>query len=855
MILFKVNSKSSIYVRLLFSMAVLCLLITFGSCSDDDAPAEIIPNPDSEICFTKSLDFTSDSGEAILSFTTNKDWSIDVSQSGGDISWCTVFPNKGQAGENQVLVKVTENTGFDDRNVTLILTAKELTKRIVVTQKQKDAITLTTAKFEVDKNGGEIQVEVKANVSYKVVIPEQYQSWIREGSGSGQIIMDNNGHNQMHESATRTAMDRTVRKFYISKSEEYDKREGEIIFRSGELEEILKVYQTGGGILLLTKNEYAVPAEGETIAIEVKSNCDFEVEEPNVDWITSNKTRSLSTHTLYYTIASNPMNTMREAVFLFKEKNGGNIQEKVVVRQRGQDLIVVNEKIAGTLSELLSGYDLTVIEKLKVSGMMNNDDIDFINSKLPLLGELDIQDVNMPKMKQGLKNVYRLLLPTSLVEIGESAFSNCKIENIVIPASVEIIGNMAFCYCRNLETVRFEADSKVKVIEGGWYGASGIPTGVFQNCSNLKEINIPASVKTIKGGAFSGCELLKKVTFDKNSNLEELEGVYDYKGSGGCYRGVFADCISLATILIPKNVKRIGFSTFANCSALQSVTFESGSKLEEIAGGFWPFSKEAYGAFINCSVLSSISIPSKVKKIGPTAFKGCTSLANVTFMSGSVLDYIGGGCGGYYNVPASYEWYYGAFADCTALKEIIIPSSVTKIDIAAFKGCTTLETVIIEDNSLLKSIEGKYNDKAYLGVFSDCTALSSIRIPANVESIGATAFKGCTALESVSFEKGSKLSFIEGGIDEYNGAFSYCKKMTVLDAENCTQLQTIGDAAFYGDVELNALRLGTTIPPTVGNMSFLGISEAAVLSVPASSITEYKNSDSWNSVFKMIKGL
>lgn len=166
-----------------------------------------------------------------------------------------------------------------------------------------------------------------------------------------------------------------------------------------------------------------------------------------------------------------------------------------------------------------------------------------------------------------------------------------------------------------------------------------------------------------------------------------------------------------------------------------------------------------------------------------------------------------------------------------------------------------MKTVIFENNSLLKSIEGKYNDKAYLGVFSDCTALTSIRIPANVESIGATAFKGCAALKSVSFEKGSKLSFIEGGIDEYNGAFSYCKKMTVFDAENCTQLQIIGDAAFYGNDELNVLRLGTTIPPTVGNMSFLGISEAAVLSVPASNIIEYKNNDSWSSVFKIIKGL
>ena len=86
--------------NILYKLIIFLGIFWLSSCSDDDAPAEIIPNPDSEIYFTKSLDFTSDSGEAILSFTTNKDWSINVSQSGGDVSWCTVFPNKGKAGEN-----------------------------------------------------------------------------------------------------------------------------------------------------------------------------------------------------------------------------------------------------------------------------------------------------------------------------------------------------------------------------------------------------------------------------------------------------------------------------------------------------------------------------------------------------------------------------------------------------------------------------------------------------------------------------------------------------------------------------------------------------------------------------------
>ena len=154
---------------------VVCLLSIFAACSNSEEVAEIILDPDSELYFAKSIDFSSDSGEEVISFTTNKDWTISVSESGGYIDWCSVFPTEGKAGENQVKVIVTENTDIVDRNVTLTLKAQNLTKQIVVTQKQKDAITLTASRFELDRNGGEIQVEVKANVDYNVIIPYFYQ--------------------------------------------------------------------------------------------------------------------------------------------------------------------------------------------------------------------------------------------------------------------------------------------------------------------------------------------------------------------------------------------------------------------------------------------------------------------------------------------------------------------------------------------------------------------------------------------------------------------------------------------------------------------------------------------------------
>ena len=513
MILFRANSTSSIYVRLLFSMVALCLLITFGSCSDDDAPAEITPNPDSEIYFTGSLDFTSDSGEAILSFTTNKDWSIDVSQSGGDVSWCTVFPNKGKAGESQVSVRVARNEGVDDRNVVLNLTAGDLTKSIVVTQKQKDAITLTTAKFEVDKNGGEIQVEVKANVSYEVVIPEQYQSWIREGSGSGQIIMGDKGHNQMHEPATRTDMDRTVRKFYISKSEEYDKREGEIIFRSGELEEVLKVYQTGGGILLLTKNEYTVSDKGEQIVVELNSNFDFDVKMPQVDWITTTATRSVSSHTLYYTIAPNGTYGKREAEIIYYNRNNEGLADTLNVVQQGKSVLELTLETAGSLKRKMEilNIDYLKVKKIVLEGDINGSDIRLIREMAGVnyieketngvLEYLDLTNVNIVEggeiycypdsYKPGTLDKYEDCYTKNNV-IGNCMFRKCKsLKKVLLPYSCVKIENESFAYCKNLIEVKL-FDNVATI--GGF---------CFYSCSLLQKINLPNSIKMIGDSTFS----------------------------------------------------------------------------------------------------------------------------------------------------------------------------------------------------------------------------------------------------------------------------------------------------------------------------------------------------------------
>lgn len=142
-------------------------------------------------------------------------------------------------------------------------------------------------------------MEVKANIQYEVIISETSKNWISQSAKTRGLTSNNLS-------------------FDIAPSEEYDKRTGEIIIKSGEFSETVHVYQSGEGVLLLTKSEYSVSDKGETIAVDLKSNFAFDVKMPDVDWVQSAaKTRGMSSHTLYYTIAPNETYDSREAEIIF----------------------------------------------------------------------------------------------------------------------------------------------------------------------------------------------------------------------------------------------------------------------------------------------------------------------------------------------------------------------------------------------------------------------------------------------------------------------------------------------------------------------------------------------------------
>ena len=298
-------------------------------------------------------------------------------------------------------------------------------------------------------------------------------------------------------------------------------------------------------------------------------------------------------------------------------------------------------------------------------------------------------------------------LPNSLIRIHNYAFADLKgISEISFPANLEYIGDYAFQTCSNLRTINYSANSKLTHI--GNYAFANIDTNlqIDSQVPAITTISIPSSVEYIGTKAFATNVNVKTINFNNTKSLK-------YIGEGA-----FSELYSLTSFFVPASVETIGADMLKphnSGSQVTDITFENNSKLQTIG----------IGAFAGHYLVQSIDLPDSVVSIGDSAFSSMENLTQFNISNNSKLEILGS------NVFSK-----------TKITSIYLPNSIKEVASAAFKDLSTLTSVTFGSDAFVNS-ETK---TIYTSTFENCTNLTSIIIPKNIQNIEANAFLNCLSL-------------------------------------------------------------------------------------------------------------
>lgn len=796
-------------ISILFILLPLCIFFTACSKENDNAPKQ----SENIIDFEQgNMNFTEGAGEQTFSFTTNTAWVVSVASTRNrGVPWCTVAPTSGNAGSHTIKVTTTPNETYDDRSVTVTLKAGAEVKSFVVSQKQKDALLLTNDKFEVDQAGGTVTVEVKSNVSYTATIGEECKDWIKESN------------------STR-ALSTTTKSYTVAMNEDGKKREGSIIFSDGSLTETVHIYQAGGSIILLSQNDCHVSASGEEITVELRSNCDYEVVMPSVDWIKETMTRGMSSHTLHYTVAPNDSYDGRKTEIIYRDKSDSSIADTLTILQAQKDAIIISEKEVKVGSE---GGTVEVKIDANVDFEMQLPDVEWI-SETSTRGlsthkkYLKIAE-NTGETSRTAEVVFKNT--TSGIEETLTVSQSAKGKRVKVHVEkagtlsdyiaeseklnveeLEVSGNLGgkdIAFIREMAGTYNHANTEGKLVyldmteanivaDGEYYlpnssGKEYLPTEntigerMFTS-RGLQTILLPKSVTSIDDRAFSSCHSLNKVVIYENSVKTIGMAAFEY-------------CSSLADIVLPEGVTTIARSAFWGCSSLSRIDLPEG------------VTTIGHSAFYGCEKLSSVKLPNSLTTIEGFAFSGCNgltitipdnveSMSMLTFSDCTGLDItipgrfltkienpIGSNCKDVRVTIAEgttvIEEY--AFQKRPGIVSVTIPESVTSIGHAAFWQCSGLTDIIIPSSVT------EIGDDA----FSKCTNLTNVTLPDGLTFIGEGVFYGCTNLKNIIIP--NKVTSIE------ERTFSHCKGLVSVVIPN--SVKSIEYEAFNGCSALKSIVL------------------------------------------------
>ncbi|MGN8765338.1 leucine-rich repeat protein [Blautia massiliensis (ex Liu et al. 2021)] len=417
-------------------------------------------------------------------------------------------------------------------------------------------------------------------------------------------------------------------------------------------------------------------------------------------------------------------------------------------------------------------------------------------------------------MFSGCSALSSIALPDSVTEIEKYAFFETGLRNIQLPEKLTLIGAYAFCNCKNLEQVQLPSQLKE------------LGNGAFSSCENLAQIQLPSQLNKIGIDAFRDCTSLDKI--DIPAGLKQIEpdtfrntgltSVTLHEGLTKIKDGAFHDCLKLKKIRIPKSVTDIG-------GLALGIRYNRGNGAEEvIPGGFtvegytgsaaeryvkrMHQSENLYHVFFKdvkfvsiggqTAAVTNIS-KTKISTLKTRAFTGkpLTQALTITYGGKKLVngrDYtltwennknIGTASvtikgKGKYNGSVTKKFritvqknavytvsrlkYKISNADTSGKGTVVFTGATDK---AARKALTIPTTVKIGGKSFRVTAIGT-------SAMSGAKKLTTVKIGANIMTVGAKAFYGCNKLSNVTIF-GTKLTTAKTGANAFKGIRSNCR--------------------------------------------------------------------------------
>lgn len=414
----------------------------------------------------------------------------------------------------------------------------------------------------------------------------------------------------------------------------------------------------------------------------------------------------------------------------------------------------------------------------------------------------------------GCSALSSIALPDSVTEIERNAFFETGLRNIQLPEKLTLIGGGAFCNCKNLKQVQLPPQLKE------------LGEGAFFNCENLAQIQLPSQLNKLGGDAFRDCTSLDKI--DIPAGLKQIESatfcntgltsVTLHEGLTKIEDWAFHDCLKLKKIRIPKPVTDIG-------ELALGIRYNMGNGAEEvIPGGFtvegytgsaaeryvkrMHQSENLYHVFFKdvkfvsiggqTAAVTNIS-KTKISALKTRAFTGkpLTQALTITYGGKKLVngrDYtltwknnknIGTASvtikgKGKYNGSVTKKFritvqknavytvsrlkYKISSADTSGKGTVVFTGATDK---AARKALTIPTTVKIGGKSFRVTAIGT-------SAMSGAKKLTTVKIGANIMTVGAKAFYGCSKLSNVTIF-GTKLTTAKTGANAFKGIRSNCR--------------------------------------------------------------------------------